>query len=409
MEEKTLVLASVDFSHFQTDLVSNFHDDLSQNVIETFDFERIHNLEIDSPASIYTVLKYLEKIEAQKSQLAFHTDSSELLKKPDEAGTSHFYYYFSKGTAKIDKSLSFLFFGDLMLDRNVKTIIDKNDFGYIFDDLATAENRFFMSPDIVSANLEGALTNNGAHYLPEASIDFSIHPDLISKIKKDYFFNFFNLANNHITDQGQKGLEETRHNLNELNINYSGCPDAMVDNCSSQSLNIADQKIAMFGFSMVYNNFDLTKAINKIKEARKTNDLIITQIHWGTEYEHNFNKHQQNIAHQLIDAGTDIIIGHHPHVVQGIEIYNNKPIFYSLGNFVFDQYFSTDTQEELAVGISYQDGEYKIYLFPIQSNNSQLSLMTSENKNNFLKKIASWSNITQNFQQELLNGQISIK
>ncbi|MFA6466500.1 MAG: AmmeMemoRadiSam system protein B [Patescibacteria group bacterium] len=409
VKEKTLVLASVDFSHWQTDLVSDFHDDLSQNVIETFDFERIHNLEIDSPASIYAVLKYLEKIDAQKSQLAFHTDSSELLKKPDEAGTSHFYYYFSTGQKKTETALSLLFFGDLMLDRNVKTIIDKNGLGYIFNNLATEENRFFMSPDIISANLEGALTNSGTHYPPEASIDFAINPDLIKKIKKDYFFNFFNLANNHITDQGQKGLEETKYNLNKLNIDYSGCPDAMLDNCSSQILDIADQKIAMFGFSMVYNNFDLTKAINEIKEAKEKNNLVIAQIHWGAEYTHNFNEQQQNIAHQFIDAGADIIIGHHPHVVQGIEIYNNKPIFYSLGNFVFDQYFSPDTQEELAVGISYQTGEYKIYLFPIQSNNSQLSLMTGENKNNFFKKIADWSNITQNFEKQLLSGQVLIK
>lgn len=409
IKEKTLILASVDFSHFQTDLVSNFHDDLSQNVIETFDFERIHNLEIDSPASIYTVLKYLEKIDAQKSQLAFHTDSSELLKQADKAGTSHFYYYFSNGPKKTERALSFLFFGDMMLDRNVKTIIDKNGLGYVFNNLATEENRFFMSPDIVSANLEGALTNSGTHYPPEAGIDFAIDPDLIKKIKKDYFFNFFNLANNHITDQGQKGLVETINNLNELNINYSGCSDGILDNCSSQILDIADQKISMFGFSMVYNDFDLEEAINKIKEAKKTNDLIITQIHWGREYEHNFSKQQQDIAHQFIDAGADIIIGHHPHVVQGMEIYKNKAIFYSLGNFVFDQYFSPDTQEELAVGISYQAGEYKIYLFPIQSNNSQLSLMTGENKNNFLKKIADWSNINQNFREELLNGQISIK
>jgi hypothetical protein len=61
------------------------------------------------------------------------------------------------------------------------------------------------------------------------------------------------------------------------------------------------------------------------------------------------------------------------------------------------------------VGISYQTGEYKIYLFPIQSNNSQLSLMTGENKNNFFKKIADWSNITQNFEKQLLSGQVLIK
>jgi len=407
-KEKILVIASVDFSHFQTDIVSNFHDELSQNVIENFDFDRIKQLEIDSPASIYTVLKYLENIASQQAQLVFHTDSSDLLNQADTAGTSHLYYYFYKGQAISEKALSMLFFGDMMLDRDVKTTIDKHGLDYIFSDLATDENRFFMGQDIVSANLEGALTKGGEHYDPMAAIDFAMRPQLIAKIKKDYFFNFFNLANNHITDQGQTGLEETWQNLNSLGLNYAGCPDAMIDNCTTKILNIADQKIAMLGFSMVYHNFDLTKAKEKIQQAKENNNLVIVQIHWGTEYEHNFNQKQQDIAHQLIDTGADIIIGHHPHVVQGVEIYNSKPIFYSLGNFVFDQYFSPDTQEELGLGIYYQMGEYKIYFFPIQSKNNSLSLMRGENKNNFLKKIISWSQLDEKFKDQIKNGQILI-
>lgn len=404
--ENTLVLASVDFSHFQTTLVSDFHDELSQNVIETFDFNRIHNLEIDSPASIYTLLKYLEQIKAQKTKLLTHTDSSVLINKPDEPGTTHFYYYFLKGEPKTNKIISLMFFGDMMLDRHVKTKIEKAGIEPIFKSLATEESRFFMGSDIVSANLEGALTNNGEHYPPEASIDFAIDPKLISQINQDYYFNFFTIANNHITDQGNRGVEETTKNLNDLGIKFAGCPDTIFDDCSTNIITIADQRIAMVALSMVYNNFNLEEVKQKISKLTPETDLVVVQIHWGVEYSHNFNQQQQDIAHTLIDAGTDIIIGHHPHVVQGVEIYKNKPIFYSLGNFIFDQYFSQDTQEGLSVSIVYENNKYTIYLFTIKSTNSELKQMTSLDKLDFLKRIASWSIIDQEYKDQLLNGKI---
>ena len=408
-KEKTLVLASVDFSHYQPSLVADFHDDLSKAVIEDFDFERIHNLEIDSPASIYAVLKYLENINTQKSNLVFHTNSSTLLKNPDEPGTSHLYYYFGDGPPSTQNSISMLFFGDMMLDRNVKDKVDTKGIGYIFDTLGGEENRFFMSPDIVSANLEGALTNNGAHYPPEASIDFAIDPKYIKDIRDKYYFNFFALANNHIIDQGYRGMEETAQNLRNLDINFTGCGDAVVDDCSETSLAVAKQKVGIAAFSMVYNPFDVDKALDKIKSLKNENDLVVAQVHWGVEYEHQFNTTQQELAHQIIDAGADIIIGHHPHVVQGMEIYKNKPIFYSLGNFVFDQYFSEDTQQELGVGIHYEQGNYQIYLFPILSTGSQLSLMKAGERDVFLNKFIDWSEIDESYKNQIKQGRIILQ
>ena len=408
-KKKTLVLASVDFSHYQPLSVANFHDQTSQTVIEDFDLSRVHNLELDSPGSIYAVLKYLENIEAQKANLVLHTNSSGLLKMPEEPGTSHLYYYFSKGKPSNQNGLGMMFFGDLMLDRNVKTKIEANGIGYIFDQLAGEENRFFMGSDIVSANLEGSVTNNGDHYPPEASIDFAIDPKYLAAIKDDYYFNYFNLANNHIWDQGTRGMEETAQNLNKLDLDFSGCADAMIDTCTTKIINIGDSKISMASFSMVYNQFDLEAALEKITELKSNTDLVITQIHWGVEYDHQFNQTQQNLAHQMIDAGADMIIGHHPHVVQGIEVYKNKPIFYSLGNFVFDQYFSKDTQQELGIGIYYEQNKYNIHLFPINSSYSQLSLMQGTDKASFLEKIVTWSNINPEIANQIRQGEIILK
>ena len=100
-------------------------------------------------------------------------------------------------------------------------------------------------------------------------------------------------------------------------------------------------------------------------------DMVIVNMHWGREYEHQYNKRQQEIAQALVDRGADMIIGHHPHVVQGMEIYHNKPIFYSLGNFIFDQYFSADTQEELAVEAVIDGEGMELVLHPLKSRASR--------------------------------------
>jgi AmmeMemoRadiSam system protein B len=409
-KEKTLVLASVDFSHFQTSLVSDFHDQQSRGVIESFDFDRIHDLEIDSPASIYTLLKYLETINSQQSQLVFHTNSGDLIGMPDEPTTSHQLYYFSKGKPSQENIINFLFFGDLMLDRNVGTKIKEYGLAHLFANLATEEKRFFMGSDIVAANLEGAVTKDGQHYLPIVPYDFSFNPKLIKTLNKDYYFNFFTTANNHVTDQGHAGLAETYKNLADLDIAFAGCPDSEIAECSQRDIQVADQKVAMIGLSMVYNMFDVDEALSIIKNADTKNDLVIVNVHWGVEYEHNFNSIQQNLAHQFIDAGADMIIGHHPHVVQGMEIYKDKPIFYSLGNFIFDQYFSPDTQEEMGVGVSYNtsDKTYTLYLLPMTSIASQPQLMTDEIKQNFLQKYLDWSEVEEAYQNQILNAKISL-
>ncbi|MFA6252817.1 MAG: CapA family protein [Patescibacteria group bacterium] len=311
--------------------------------------------------------------------------------------------------APIEKSVVFLFFGDIMLDRNVGVKIAKNGVAPLLDQLAGEEKRFFMGSDIISANLEGAVTDNGQHYPPVASNDFAFSPEVVSEFKK-YNFNFFNIANNHLTDQGVSGVQETRVNLKNLGINFSGCADAEVGECTGKVVEINGVKVAMLGFSMVYHSFDLEEAKKIIGEYKKQADLVVVNIHWGTEYEHEYNTTQSISAHALSDSGADIIIGHHPHVVQGLEIYNNKPIFYSLGNFIFDQYFSADTQTGLGLGlnIDVQTKKGSIYLFPLQSQGSQVSLILDNDKKKFLEQFYSWSTVPLEKKSEIVEGRISL-
>jgi poly-gamma-glutamate synthesis protein (capsule biosynthesis protein) len=405
----TLVLASVDFSHYLPAQVADFHDDKSRAVIENLDEVGVWLLEVDSPASLAVALHYANEAKVEQANLLWQTNSSRLIDQLDTPGTSHQFYYFTKGDKKVNHIANFLFFGDIMLDRNVGAKIVKNGFSPLLENLAGQENRFFRGSDVVMANLEGAVTDGGDHYAPEAGNDFAFSPEVVGELKK-YNFNFFNIANNHLTDQGASGLQETRVNLKNLDINFSGCADAEVGECTGKVVGINGVKVAMLGFSMVYHNFDLEEAKKIISEFKKQTDLVIVSIHWGTEYEHEYNTTQSITAHALSDSGADVIIGHHPHVVQGLEIYNNKPIFYSLGNFIFDQYFSADTQTGLSLGLSIDAKTKKgsVYLFPLYSEASKVILYSGQDKANFLEQFYSWSTVPVEKKQEILEGKINL-
>lgn len=287
-----------------------------------------------------------------------------------------------------EEGIKLLFLGDIMLDRHVGAIVSQHGVKYLLNNLDQED--FFDNYDLISSNLEGAVTVNGDHYNPYVGHDFAFSPEVVKDLR-DYNFNFFNIANNHLSDQGNQGVIETRANLDSLNFKFSGCQDRKVGNCTYRAINIKGKTFAFLGLSKVYGdiNFDNLEPI--IKRARDFSDYVIVNIHWGVEYKHNAHNSQISLAHKLINNGVDVIIGHHPHVVQGIEIYKNKPIFYSLGNFIFDQYFSQDTQEGLSVALTVQHEELKINLEPYKSNQSVLDLMDQVEKDIFFENLMSWS------------------
>ncbi|NTW22680.1 CapA family protein [Candidatus Falkowbacteria bacterium] len=305
--------------------------------------------------------------------------------------------------AVADKGFSGLFFGDIMIDRHVATRIKNDDIASLMGGLSGESGKFFKDYDLVSANLEGAVTDKGAHYALQLTNDFAFKPATVASFKQ-YGFNFFNLANNHLTDQGQKGVTETRTNLSALGFGYSGCADRQIGDCSGAVKELNGTKIALLGFSMVYGDLDSAAAKLKVAEAKKQNDFVLVNVHWGTEYTHQFSKKQQALGHALVDAGADAVIGHHPHVTQGIERYKGKPIFYSLGNFIFDQYFSRDTQESLAIGLFMEPGTTTVRIFPLKQKRSVPELMNGKEKDAFLLKVSDWSTSEQEFKEVIKSG-----
>ncbi|TSC67981.1 MAG: hypothetical protein G01um101466_589, partial [Parcubacteria group bacterium Gr01-1014_66] len=155
---------------------------------------------------------------------------------------------------------------------------------------------------------------------------------------------------------------------------------------------IREREFIFIGLNATDSAFSLPHAAAVVKQfAEDPQRIVIISIHWGDEYTLRANSRQRMIAHTLIDDGADLIIGHHPHVVQDIEQYRDAFIFYSLGNFVFDQYFSHATQEGLLVRFLFEKDFLSAALLPIDLAYSQPKEMPRDRAQKWLTQLAARS------------------
>jgi len=247
----------------------------------------------------------------------------------------------------VPKPIKIIFGGDLMFDRNIRLQAEKfGGYDFFFTNLAP----LFQEADLVVANLEGPITkfsSQSVGTLPGSpkNFIFTFSPAVVETLAKNNFY-LLNLGNNHILNFGLEGLAQTKNYLKVAGIGYFGnTGDDEERYFIWQKDNL---KIGFVNYNQfVPNGFALAK--EDILKARPQADLIILYAHWGEEYQEEPNKLIKEQAHQLAEAGADLIIGSHPHVVQPAELYQGKKIYYSLGNFLFDQYFSPETQKGLLV------------------------------------------------------------
>lgn len=258
--------------------------------------------------------------------------------------------------------------GDIMLDRTMLLLAQKyNDFGYAFGLISST----LKEADLRVANLEGPITTNTSISNGTGGVRFSFtfSPKVVDPLKQN--FDIVSLANNHTTNFGFEGLKQTRKFLDDGDVFHFGDPTNQTGNIST----IVERngiKIGFVGYhQLVETGFD--NVITEVKKIRSEVDLIIAYPHWGIEYVTNTpSLLQKKEGHAMVDAGVDIVIGTHSHVIQPIEKYKDKPIFYSLGNFIFDQYFSLETMQGLMLKISLEksamDIQGQIQLVPVHIN-----------------------------------------
>ncbi len=280
------------------------------------------------------------------------------------------------------KQTTIQFFGDIMLDRNVAKNMNNQGLDYIFAKIKDNKETFFPPSDLLIANLEGAFAPKRVP--TTKSIAFRFDPKLALELK-NWSFDVVSLANNHSLDMGRANTDFTRATLKSAGIGYFGDQTREGADYSYVTTTQSGLKFAFIGLNNTDHPLDMTKVLAAIKQARQNADYVIAMMHWGAEYKNVSRQAERDLAHRLIDSGADAIIGSHPHVVEEAEIYKDKPIFYSLGNFIFDQYFSTETQQGLSLIFRFSDKELKtIDLLPFYGKNSQVMPMFGKQKDDFL-------------------------
>lgn len=269
------------------------------------------------------------------------------------------------------KDIQILFVGDLMFDRGIRYYAQKNGGNeFIFDKIYP----LLTNNDLVIANLEGPITNkksisSGTYPGSTNNYFFTFDPSVAETLYKENI-RLVNLGNNHILNFGWPGLKSTEKHLSQAGVEYFGAPEGE----KSIIKEIDGAKIAFVSYNEFYgiNEIEKQAALDEIKKIKPESDIVVVFSHWGVEYIFEPVDATKNLAHQFIDAGADLIIGSHPHVIQPMEEYSGKRIYYSLGNFVFDQYFSEDVRNGLGVIVKINPETKKLNFeevnFYLQSN-----------------------------------------
>lgn len=269
-----------------------------------------------------------------------------------------------------NKSATLIFTGDIMLNRRVETMIRSNaDFRFPFLKISDT----LKKADILVGNLEGPISDKGTKV--GSIYSFRAAPESIEGLTYAGF-DVLSLANNHAFDYGRLALEDTFLRLKENEIDYIGAGLNATEAFSPLIKEVNGFKIGFLAYTNLgpkgwraganspglawinENSFEELK--KNISLARTKSDILVVSLHAGEEYITDPpNYFQTSFAQLAIDAGADIVIGHHPHVVQKNEEYNGGYIFYSLGNFVFDQSFSEKTMQGQIVKVVIEDGKIK--------------------------------------------------
>lgn len=239
----------------------------------------------------------------------------------------------------INKQTILILTGDVMLGRSVtKQSLLKQDPHYPF--LKVADK--LKSADIVFSNLETSLVTNCP--ITDSGLKFCADPKMIDGLKFAGI-DVVNLANNHTSNYGKEGLKETEDILTKNDIKW-------VDGGNLEIIENNGTRFGFLGFDFVGKE-PKDADYQLVRESKKKVDVLIPMVHWGVEYTNLPTSDQKLIAENLITSGADIVVGGHSHWVQNVDYVNNKPIFYSLGNFVFDQPWSEETKHGLAVELTF--------------------------------------------------------
>lgn len=286
--------------------------------------------------------------------------------------------------------ITLIFTGDVIPARSVNSqMVQRNNFKYPFEETAS----FLQNADLTIINLEAPLVKNCP--VTDTGMIFCGDPRFIEGL--DYAgIDIASLANNHASNWGKEGIDQTVALLNQNNIATTGINNIVYKEVKGTKFSfIAFNGVSPFD-SPYISKIEKSDIENKVKEAKSNSDFIIVLYHWGKEYSFlpvsdasiaPFNPVE--IGRFTIDMGADLVVGNHPHVIQGYEIYKEKPIFYALGNFVFDQMWSSETRIGVLLKIDLLGNKITSFSFyPVRIDNyAQPKFIEGEEKEAVLENL----------------------
>jgi len=309
--------------------------------------------------------------------------------------------------------VSFCAVGDVLMDRGVRKIIEQNDVFYPFKNIKA----IISSKDIAFYNNECPFAEISEGFAINKRFSFRAEPLSIDGIKYAGF-NIASVANNHTIDYGKSAFLKTIKYLNKQSIYTVGGAEnqqkafepLLIEKNGVTFAFFADLEFLLEGTTFnqneAYPTFaQIDRLCAQIEKYNSIVDFVIVSFHWGKENVEIPTSKQTEYAHKVIDAGADLVIGQHPHVLQSIEIYRNKIILYSLGNFVFDN--SQELEKQSAIfQCEFKDGNIlNPDLIPIYIENNRPQIANKNKANEIfehLKKVSVDFNTSLTFMNNII-------
>lgn len=272
-----------------------------------------------------------------------------------------------------------IFGGDMMFDRTVRRVMEQEGGDFILSCI----DDVLQDADLAVANLEGPITDYpsmsaGSEIGAPENFTFTFPPETAALLKR-HNIGLVNLGNNHINNFGEEGIRSTMVYLADNGVGFFGSP-------LQSSITRRTIERAPFEF-ISYNEFGgggVELALHQIEFAKKEGFIPIVYTHWGEEYIEP-PEGVKELAHSFIDAGAAIVIGSHSHIVQEHEIYRGKHIYYSLGNFIFDQYWNEAVSNGLLLKVTFtKQGVSGVEEIPISLERDRRTCITAGVKETIL-------------------------
>ncbi|HWI61787.1 MAG TPA: CapA family protein [Symbiobacteriaceae bacterium] len=301
--------------------------------------------------------------------------------------------------------------GDFMLARGVARAMREN--GTLYPVAAVKEH--LSKADLTFVNLESPIGVKGTA-LPGKQIWFRAPPEAMENLKATGV-DGVTVANNHILDYDTENFLETLDSLKQAGIKYVGGGRNISEARKPMVLEAKGVKIAFLGYSQFADLFfdwnyprsfsatDTLPGVPRIQEdwlaedikaAKALAPIVAVAYHWGDEFQNYPNDEQKRLAHKTVDLGADLVLGYHPHAIQGFEIYNGKFIAYSTGNFIMDRQDTDLARESMILDFTLSPGKVRaVNVLPVWIKAEQPYIMTGAEGETLLQKmrtISGWKN-----------------